>query len=201
MSNVNIQLVREYFELNLFYILPHWGVEPTHTKDLDTAPSLMFVEQAQEPTLTTPDFLLESKDIRAIHRAAVEVRAWHGGRLYSSAMGAGSLFSRVASRQTHRLAGTIFGTDQYKIVLVVAELPSSSSARTQSLETLQSFGIHHVIEFRTILGDLLKQISIHGSYGPSKTLQTLKLLKLYGFIRPQDLEQLEFPLDFFQTDS
>ncbi|NLN93945.1 MAG: hypothetical protein GX130_11650 [Candidatus Hydrogenedens sp.] len=195
MSAVNIQLVREYFELNLFYILPHWGVEAAQTKDQDTVPSLLFVEQAEAPTLPPPGFLLGSGDIKNIHRAAVEVRAWHGGRLYSSAMGADSLFSRVASQQTHRLASNIFHSDSYKILLVVAELPSSASARIQSLETLQSFGIHHVIEFRTILGDLLKQISIHGNYGPSKTLQSLKLLKRYNFIRPQDLEQLELPFD------
>lgn len=196
MSAVNIQLVREYFELNLFYILPHWGIEAAQTKDQDAVPSLLFVEQAQAPEVPPQEFLLGSGDIKYIHRAAVEVRAWHGGRLYSSAMGADSLFSRVASRQTHSLASSTFNSDQYKILLVVAELPTSKTARLQSLDTLQSFGIHHVIEFRTILGDLLKQISVQGNYGPSKTLQTLKLLKRYDFIRPQDLEQLELPLDF-----
>jgi len=194
-SDVSLQLVREYFELNFFYILPHWGIVAGQTKELETGSSLLFVEQQGKPNRAEPEFLLRSGDIAALHRAAVEVRAWHGGKLYSSAIGATSLFSRVASRQTHDLATALFKSDNYKIVLVVSELPISEPAKKAALEKLHARGIHHVIEFRTILGDLLRQISAQGNYGPSKTLQTLKLLKRYGFIHPEELRHLNLPLD------
>jgi hypothetical protein len=51
-----------------------------------------------------------------------------------------------------------------------------------------------VIEFPVILHEIVDKISAHVSYAPSDTLQTLRLLKRYNFIRYQQLE-LPFPTE------
>ncbi|HPA40590.1 MAG TPA: hypothetical protein PKV69_01160, partial [Candidatus Hydrogenedentes bacterium] len=54
-------------------------------------------------------------------------------------------------------------------------------------------GMDHVAEFPMILGEILNRLSVQGNYAPSQTLQTMRLLKRYHFIRRQQMEFL-FPM-------
>ncbi len=187
MSDLNMQLVREFFELNLFYVLPHWQFEEA-LRDMDSAGSLLFVEQPKPAITGELDCLLHPGDVQSIQRAVVEVRAWHADRMYTSVIESNSVFARVASEQTRTIADAVFNGQDYKILLVVSEFSASPDKRDKAVKILQEHGIDHVIEFPTILADMLRLVSPHNNYAPSHTLQTMRLLKRYNFIRKQQLE-------------
>ena len=135
-----------------------------------------------------PECLLQPGDVQSIQRAVVEVRAWHADRMYASVIESSSVFARVASEQTRTLAETVFNSQDYKIVLVVSEFSASPDKRDKAVSILQNNDIDHVIEFPTLLADMLRLISPQNNYAPSHTLQMMRLLKRYNFIRKQQME-------------
>lgn len=191
MSDINLQLAREFFELNFFYVLPHWRFDD-NSRESDYASSLLFVEQPAAVTPLELDCLLRVGEIRGLPRAVVEVRAWHADRLYPFVIESNPIFARVASQQTRTLADKVFGGKPYKIMLIVSEFPAAPARRDQAVQALHSRGIDHVMEFPTLLADMAQLVSAHGNYAPSQTLQLLRLLKRYGFLRNQQME-LFFP--------
>ena len=186
-----MQLAREFFELNLFYVLPQWRFEETE-REAEASGSLLFVEQPKPAPAGELEALLHPGDVRHIQRAMVEVRAWHADRLYASVVEANPIFARVGSAQSRAIADTVFNNQAYKIILIVSELSASARHREQALNALLGYGIDHVVEFPTMLADMLRLISAQDNYAPSQTLQTMRLLKRYNFIRLQQLE-LFFP--------
>ncbi len=191
MSDLNMQFVREFFELNRFYVLPHWRCEDVSHSSENT--SLLFVERAQTDAGVEPEFLLRPSDLAGIRRAVVEVRAWHADRVYPSTIEGNTVLGHVAAQEIRDLGETVFGTPEFKTILVVSKFSTASAVRARALQMLQDFGISHVLEFPTILGDLLDGVSVNGNYAPSQTLQTLRLMKRYNFARRQQMELL-FPV-------
>jgi len=187
LSYINMQLVREFFELNLFYVLPYWRYE-TAMGDHDYSASQLFVQQNEPPHSFELKPELGAGDVKGIKRAVVEVRAWHGDRLYSSMITPGSVFSRVASTQTCYLAESIFDGGRYKIILVVSRLSSTPEKRAEAIHKLQELGVDHVLEFPTMLADMIRLVSGQGNYSDSPSLQTIRLLKQYDFIRGRQME-------------
>lgn len=184
MSDLNLQIVREFFELHLFHVLTHWEREST----AEAAPQL-FVEHAN-PDSTSPPFLLQDTDIQGVVRAVVEVRAWHADRFYASVIEGNPILAHVTAPDSLDLAGSVFGTPEFSTILVISELPASAEPRARSIELLRELGVNHVIEFSTVLRSVLDRIHAHGNYAPSATLQTLRLMKRYDLVRHQQLELL-----------
>lgn len=186
-----MQYVREFFELNLFHVLTHWQHESV--PQITDFSNLLFIERGQ-PTLPGPaEFVLRSEDLTRIQRAVVEVRAWHGDRFYPSMIEASPILGHVAFPGTRELAESVLGHPEFATILVVSELSSAPRHRSRSIELLRGYGIDHVLEFSTLLRDVLNRLSPHGNYAPSQTLQTMRLLKRYNFISNQQLE-FRFPM-------
>ncbi|HDP34959.1 MAG TPA: hypothetical protein ENN29_07605, partial [Candidatus Hydrogenedentes bacterium] len=139
MSDLNMQLVREFFELNLFYVLPHWQFEEA-LRDVESAGSLLFVEQPKQAAPGEPACLLRPGDVQSVQRAVVEVRAWHADRMYASVIESNPVFARVASEQTRAIAETVFNSLDYKIILVVSEFSASPHRRDQAVNLLHNAG-------------------------------------------------------------
>ena len=98
MSDVNLQLVKEFFELNGFMILTNRkhqlrkiGADWEYSIELLVA-NLDFVEANKDP-----DFLLEARDLRAIPRAIVDVKGWHTEVFYPSTIEAARSFFAFTS--------------------------------------------------------------------------------------------------------
>jgi len=189
MSDVNVQLVREFFELSMFRVMTRWQHDSLRARGADHGFQLM-VENAGGVSTVEPGFVLRVGEVTALSRALVEVRAWHADRMYASLIEPNSALFDVASEESVNQARQFFGTDDFKKVLVISELPSSAEARQRSVSLIEQAGIDHLIEFPTILRDILDRINPHVSYAPSHTLQTLRLLKRYNFVK---FQQLEFP--------
>ena len=186
MSDLDVQLVREFFELNRFRVLTHWHHE--NLPRIAEAAALLFIEHASPVTEPQPGFVLSANEVPFIHRAVVEVRAWHGERFYPSVIESSAVVGHVAAPETRALAESVFETTEFTSILVLSELSNSPKQRERSVALLRDLGIGHILEFPTILQDILARITAYGSYAPSQTLQTLRLLKRYNFIRRQQLE-------------
>jgi hypothetical protein len=186
MSDVNLQLVREFFELNLFRVMTNWQQDPQRFGELS---GQLFVEHIDPtPSSPAPDFLLTASDAASIHQALVEVRAWHGERFYPSVIGNNPVLTQFAQEESLALAQDFFTSDSAKTILVISELPASTEQRERSLQLLKDTGVDHILEFATILGSLLEKVSASGHYPASQTLEMLRLLKRYRFIRNQQME-------------
>lgn len=186
MSDINMQLVREFFELNRFHVLTHW--QHDHVPRFSDISSILFVEHPSLEAVQETEFVLRPEEVGALARAIVEVRAWHADRFYPSVIESSPILGHVAGPEARALAESVFGGPDYDTVLVISELPGSPGPRARAVELLRAFGIGHVLEFPAIMTDILNRISAHGNYAPSHTLQTLRLLKRYDLVRRQQLE-------------
>jgi hypothetical protein len=195
MSDVNLQLVREFFELHLFRVLTNWHQDPERRlRDLTSQLLVENVAPASDPRPS--EFLLTAPDLPNIERALIEIRAWHADRFYPSVIESNPVLSQFVSHDELTLATDLFHGLPFQTILVVSELPASPEPRTRAADLLRARGIDHVIEFPAVLQGLLRKLDVEGLYGGSQTLQTLRLLKRYRFIRDQQMEfgfQLEPP--------
>lgn len=202
MADINVQLVREFFEFNLFHVLTNWKQVAQFERGTEYAPHL-FVENCSgnsEPIMEdTLPFLLPVGYISRIMRAVVHIRAWHTDRVYPSVIESSPAFSRFRAPDVLAVGNEFFQGLPFKTILVISEFPRrrpgiNEDIVSQAMRLLKERGVDHVIEFPTILIELLNYINVQNNYVASATLQTLRLLKRYDFIRNQQLE-FEFPFD------
>ncbi|MFO7974320.1 MAG: hypothetical protein R6V12_06780 [Candidatus Hydrogenedentota bacterium] len=187
MADVNLQLVREFFELNMFAVLTNWQRESLRQRASDSSLQL-FVENINPTVSHELDVVLSPVDLCLIERALVEVRAWHADKFYSSVVESNPVLWQFVSEESLAYARDIFGSRPFRSILVISELPNSPEPRARSVQLLQEAGIDHVLEFSNVLRGLLDKVSMHENYTASTTLQTLRLLKRYRLVRNQQLE-------------
>ncbi len=186
MNGLDLQLVREFFELNLFRVMPFW-----QRSERDPH---FFVENALAPSSAVPEFELDAGGLASIARGAVSVRAWHADRFYASVIEANPTVTAFARRESHGTARALFGAAEYQHILVLSELPVSPAPRAAALQVLARLEVDHVIEFSTLLEGLVQRVGENGSYASSASLQLIQLFKRYRFFQQQQLE-LGFPLE------
>lgn len=187
MSDVDTQLVREYFELLRYRVVTHWQHD-AHLPRVADPGSLLFIEQSETSEDNTSEFILHAEDTPHLERAIVEVRAWHADRFYPSVIENSATLAHAGSDEVRNVAASIFGDRPATNVLVVSELPKTLEQRERTGSLLRERGIEHVLEFQTLLGDLLQRLNPNGQYAPSPTLQALRLVKRYHFLRRQQME-------------
>jgi hypothetical protein len=187
MADVNLQLVREFFELNMFAVLTNWQRESLRQRVPDSSLQV-FVENVNPVMPHELSFVLNPAGIGAVERALVEVRAWHADKFYPSVIESSPVLWQFVSQESLAFAREIFGSRPFKSILVISELPASPEPRARSIQLLQETGIDHVLEFSSVLRDLVDTVSMHENYMSSPTLQVLRLMKRYKLVRDQQLE-------------
>lgn len=187
MGDINVQLVREFFELNLFHALTQWQQMGRRTRPGEQSGQLFVCNTNPSPSRELP-FLLQPFDVGVLERAVVEVRAWHGERFYPSLIESNPVLYQFASPEALAYAEDIFQHHPFTTVLVVSELPATPELRARSLALLEDSGIGHVLEFSAILRDLVDRVDVCGNYALSDTLQLLRLMKRYKLVRNQQME-------------
>jgi hypothetical protein len=190
-SEVNIQMVREYFEIVGFHVAAPWQQGTAAARGADPAPLLFAENPRPEPgeILSNP---LAPAEIPRLSRAVIEVRAWHHDRFYPSALEANANIGQMRSEELRLGAEAVFGAAEYATIFVLSELPRAAAPRARALSLLQDRGAQYVLEFSTLLRDLIDRLDPHVNYAPSVTLQTLRLAKRYHLLRRQQLE-FDFP--------
>jgi hypothetical protein len=189
MSDINLQLVKEFFELNGFMILTNRkhqlrkiGADWEYSIELLVG-NLNFVEPATEP-----GFVLEPRNLKAIPRAIVDVKGWHTEVFYPSTIEQGRTLFAFVSPESLKYASRVFKEEPFSKVIVLSELPSNKEILDRSIDVLRKNGIDHVIEFATILKDLISRVQVNYNYTESDTLQLVRLMKRYGLVKDLQME-------------
>jgi len=189
MSDVNVQLVCEYFELHNFLVKRGHRYTITRDKKDKEPPVDLFVHN---PKYTKPTqrcgFVLLPKELPLIQNALVQIKGWHSERFAPSVLKASSYIFNFTKQKTLRVAAEFFGGSNFKKILVISSLPIGKEMREKSTNFLLGKGIDNVIEFATILKVLINMVKVNKNYTGSDLLQLIRLLKQYKLFKTPQLE-------------
>jgi len=191
MSDVNLELVKEFFELNGFMILTNRKHQLTKVgADWEYSIELLAANLDVAEDKKEPGFLLEPRDLKAIPRAIVDVKGWHTEVFYPSTIESARSFFAFVSPESLQYAERVFKGEPFSKVVVLSELPSNKEIMARSVDVLRKNGVDHAIEFSTILKALISHVQINNNYTESDTLQLVRLMKRYGLVKDLQMEFL-----------
>jgi hypothetical protein len=188
MPAVSESIVREFFELHGFLVCQqrkHTGAGRDAEEDID-----FFVSNPRPAHPTSPVWgVLTSEDLPRIAQAVVVVKGWHTETFGPSIFTHAPEIFRFVEAKTLRQAEQFFGSENpFTKIMVVPALPRGTDAREQTLALLRTKGVDAVIPFHTILRNLIESVEVNRNYQKSDLLQTLRILKNYGFFKENQLE-------------
>ena len=196
MAGFDENIVREYFELNGFFVrqLRKYLVQ-SRKKRADEEIDLVVYNPNAPIDGVPAGFQLFSADMAKIRRAIVVVKAWHTSRFTPAMLKSSSRVFDFLKKEVLNKAETYFsfgesevdpevvGTGGFTKILVLPSLPTSDPQRTESIELLKEQGVDGIITFSTILENLLRNIEVNHSYQKSDLLQMMRILKIYDMVK------------------
>ena len=188
MAAVSEIIVREFFELNGFFVRQQRKYIAVARRDDDEIDFLIWNSRYNADAGPLP-FVLTSLDLEGISRAVVVVKGWHTETFSPGVLAnAPEIFRFVDAPVFHQAARAFREDGPLVKILVVPALPQNESARDASIELLRAKGVDAVIPFRTMLTDLIGQTEVNRNYQKSDLLQIIRILKNYDFFREPQLE-------------
>ena len=194
MAGFDDSLVREYFEMNGFFVRQSrkYAVQ-SRRKRADEEGDLLVINPSPQRGTAAP-FQLFSSDLPKISAAVVAVKAWHTTKAITPTMiKKGDLLEFVreeavtAAKEAFADLTSPEGQPMAKI-LVLPGIPATEPQRSESITLLRESGVDHVLTFRTILENLVQAVESNQSYAKSDTLQLLRLLRVYDMVKAAQLE-------------
>jgi hypothetical protein len=190
MAAVSETIVREFFELQEFLVRQHRKHIGQHRRDGEEDDIDFFVLNPHPgKSAAALPFVLSAADLAWVGRAVVVVKGWHTGTFSSAVLTHSPEIFRFVEPKVFQQAIRAFGQDGPVLkILVVPSLPQGTVPRDQSIALLRSKGIDAVIPFRTMLASLVSATEVNRNYQKSDLLQTIRVLKIYDFIKDPQLE-------------
>ena len=196
MAGFDENIVREYFELNGFFVrqLRKYLVQ-SRKKRADEEIDLVVYNPNAPIDGVPAGFQLFSADMANIRRAIVVVKAWHTSRFTPAMLKSSSRVFDFLKKEVLNKAETYFSFDEGEVdpevvgsggftkILVLPSLPTSDPQRTESIELLKEQGVDGIITFSTILENLLRNVEVNHSYQKSDLLQMMRILKIYDMVK------------------
>lgn len=193
MAAVSEIIVREFFELNGFFVRQQRKFIAPTRRDDDEIDFLIWNSRYQ-PDAGPPPFLLATQDLAGVSRAVVVVKGWHTETFSPGVLANAPEIFRFVEPPVFQQAARGFREDGPILkILVVPALPQSESARDASIALLRSKGVDAIVPFRTMLQDLIGQTEVNRNYQKSDLLQMIRILKNYDFFREPQLELFRRP--------
>jgi hypothetical protein len=188
MAAVSEIIVREFFELNGFFVRQQRKYIAAARREDDEIDFLIW-NSRYRPDAEAPPFVLTTQDFAGISRAVVVVKGWHTETFSPGVLANAPEIFRFVEPPVFQQAARGFREDGPLVkMLVVPALPQNESARQASIELLRSKGVNAVIPFRTMLLDLIGQTEVNRNYQKSDLLQIIRILKNYDLFREPQLE-------------
>lgn len=196
MSGFDEDIVREYFELNGFFVrqLRKYVVQ-SRKKRADEEIDLIVFNPDASGTPSETGFQLFSSDVSSIRKAVVVVKAWHTSRFTPAMLKSSSRIFDFLKKDVLSKAEAYFSFDEkevgpefqnfegFKKILVIPGLPTSDPQRSESIQLLKEQGVDGIIAFSTILENLLRNVEVNHSYQKSDLLQLMRILKIYDMVK------------------
>lgn len=188
MASVTETIVREYFEhLGFLVRQERKYVSPARRDDEDG--DFLVVHPQPRAGLEPRPFVLDSGSLQTVARAVVGVKGWHTEVISPARLETAPEILRFVEPPAWRRALRALGAEPPPLkILVLSGLPRAERARQQTIDLLRSKGVDGVLSFRTILAELVAAAEPNRNYLKSDLLQTLRILKRYGFLAPPQLE-------------
>lgn len=199
MSGIDERIVREYFELNGFFVrqLRKYQVQ-SRPKRSEEEIDLLIYNPHPDSGGRKPNFIIFPNELPRIGRAVVFIKAWHSHRFSPGTLRSSADLLKFLEKDVIKCAEDLFAVDEdaiadtsrgplYKI-LVLPGLPTHEPHKSQSAKMLEEAGLDGIISFRSILQDILAKVEINHNYGKSDLLQTLRVLKNYDLIKSPQMD-------------
>lgn len=197
MAGFDENIVREYFELNGFFVrqLRKYQVQ-SRKKRADEEIDLVVFKPSAGIEDVDMGFQLFSADIQKVRRAIIVVKAWHTSRFTPAMLRSSSRIFDFLKKDVLNRAEQYFSFEDdmideevlaerasFKKILVVPGLPTSDPQRSESIALLREGGVDGIITFSTILENILRSVEVNHSYQKSELLQLLRILKIYDMVK------------------
>jgi hypothetical protein len=194
MAGFDDSLVREYFEVNGFFVRQSrkYAVQ-SRRKRADEEGDLYVINPSPRRDVQLP-FQLFSADLPGITSAVVAVKAWHTTKAITPTMIRKGDLLEFVRQEAVEAAKAAFAelrqteNENLSKILILPGLPAQEPQRAESIALLKQSGVDHVITFRTILENMIQNVESNQSYARSDTLQLLRLLRVYDMVKPAQLE-------------
>ena len=193
MSGFDENIVREYFELNGFFVrqLRKYQVQ-SRKKRIDEEIDMLIYNPKASADEAINNFQLFSQDVTSIRQAIIVVKPWHSSKFTPAILRSETKVFDFLKKEVLNKASDYFNlkeieltkeTQSFKKILVIPSLPSGEPHRSESITLLKEQGIDGIISFATILESLIRNIEVNQSYQKSDLLQLLRILKIYNMLK------------------
>jgi hypothetical protein len=136
-----------------------------------------------------PQYLLwTTGDLKKIARAVVGVYGWHTERFYPAMLENLPEIVRFAEEDSVGMAARQLGNSQIAKILCLPQLPVAQKLKDDTLNILKAKKIDGVLEFRTMLAEIIKRVDKNRNYEKSDVLQIIRILKNYDLFKEAQLE-------------
>ena len=188
MSAVSEIIVREYFELHGFLVRQQRKhLAPTRAEDEEI--DFLVLNPAAPKTGAPLPFVLGPAEVTAVARAVVVIKGWHTDTFSAGVLANAPEIFRFLEPAVLRPAAQALGAGGPPTrMLVVPALPQNTEGREQSIQLLRAKGVDCVLPFHTLLAELIAHVEVNRNYQKSDLLQTLRILKNYGFLKGPQME-------------
>lgn len=201
MAGFDENIVREYFELNGFFVrqLRKYVVQ-SRKKRADEEIDLVVINPNASSDAPKPGFQLFSADMASIRRAIIVVKGWHTSRFTPAMLKSSSRIFDFLKKDVLSKAEEYFSFDDvdepdflsdhsaFTKILVLPSLPTMDPQRAESISLLQEHGVDGIITFSTILENILRKVEINHSYQKSDLLQLMRIMKIYDMVKEPQMQ-------------
>jgi hypothetical protein len=188
-SSVSEWVVREYFEQRGYLVhQPRKYVGTAGQKTAAGEVDLVVCNPNVAEHSVPAHMVWTSTDLAHVARAVVAVSGGHTDRAYPAMFEQAPELLRFVEPASLRQAARLLGSTDIARILCVTRLPVSGESKEKTIALLKDRGIHGIIEFETILGELIDGVEKNRNYEKSDLLQILRLLKVYNFIKDPQME-------------
>lgn len=197
MSGFDENIVREYFEMNGFFVrqVPKYSTR-SRKKGPDEAVALMINKPEAVKEQSVANFQLFSADMESIQQAVVVIRSWYLCEFSPELLKSSSKLFNYLKKNAFNQSKAYFikesfeddkiwesVSNSYTNIIVLPGLPSNDPHRSESIDILKTNGIDGIITYSTILESLLRQVQVNNIYQKSDLLQLMRILKIYNMVK------------------
>lgn len=189
MASVSEWIAREYFEMLGYMVIQPCKYSVTgRAKRIEEETDLLVFNPLVAEHVMPQSLLWTAGDLKNISRAVVGVYGWHTERFYPVMLDHLPEIVRFAGAESLRVASRKLGGASIAKILCLPHLPVAQKLKEETLASLKAKGIDGIIEFRTMLTEIINGIDQNLNYEKSDVLQTIRILKNYGLLKEPQLE-------------
>ena len=189
MASVSEWIAREYFEmLGYMVIQPCKYSVSGRSKRIEEETDIVVLNPLVTVHSLPRSILWTTPNLKTIARAVVGVYGWHTERFYPAMLKNLPEIVRFAGHESVKMAARQLGSNEIAKILCLPHLPVAQKLKEDTLRILKSKGIDGVLEFRTMLVEIIKVVDKKRNYEKSDILQVIRILKNYDLFKDAQLE-------------